>query len=98
LIIRFADKNFENECQIVSSAPRLFYRQVFPAWLAGAGLTALLPSGALIAYLLHGDWLGNTAFLSGFFLIPPLAMAYGVFSGNSKLFEVLYLLWGTMDP
>ncbi len=47
-----------NTYQMVFSAPRPLNRQVFPAWLAGAAFTALLGSGALIAFLLHGDWMG----------------------------------------
>jgi hypothetical protein len=44
--------------------------------------------------LLVGDWGGAVALLAGSIFIPSLSLALGIWSGNSKLFEVVYLiLW-----
>jgi hypothetical protein len=44
--------------------------------------------------LISGDWRGLLAWLTGALFIPTLALALGVWSGTSKLFEIVYtLLW-----
>ena len=87
-----------NTYQMVFSTPHPLSRQLAPAWLAGAAVTALLGAGGLLSFLLRGDWLGVAAFLGGVIFIPSLALACGVFSDSSKLFEVVYLLWWYSGP
>ena len=45
----------------------------------------------LILSLIHicGDWRGLLAWLTGALFIPTLALALGVWSGSSKLFEIV---------
>ena len=93
----FREKRYNTD-PIMFSAPRPLSRQMFSAWLAGTAVTALLGSGVLFCFLLHGDGLGTAAYLSGVVFIPSLAMACGGLSGSSKLFEVLYLLWWYSGP
>jgi hypothetical protein len=44
--------------------------------------------------LFTGNWRGLFAWLIGALFIPTLALTFGVWSGSSKLFEIVYtLLW-----
>lgn len=69
-------------------------RQLPAAWLAGFIVAVLTGSGAAIRLLNAGDIQGIVAWFSDALFIPSLALALGVWSGSSKLFEVLYVsLW-----
>ena len=48
--------------------------------------------------LFAGEQLGLFAWAVGAFFIPTMALALGVWSGSSKLFEVLYLLLWYLGP
>jgi hypothetical protein len=48
--------------------------------------------------ILAGDWLHLLAWGTGALFIPTLALALGVWSGSSKLFEVVYMLWWYAGP
>jgi hypothetical protein len=51
-------------------------------------------SGVGLRLALTGSWPAAGAWLVGALFIPTLALALGVWSGSSKLFEVAYLfLW-----
>jgi hypothetical protein len=83
-----------NTQQIVFSSAAPLRRQLPAAWLAGFIVTALTGSGAAIKLLTVGDVTGLLAWFSGVLFIPSLALALGIWSGSSKLFEVLYVsLW-----
>jgi hypothetical protein len=43
--------------------------------------------------LIGGDWPGFSGWLAGALFVPTFALALGVWSGSSKLFEALYTLW-----
>jgi TM2 domain-containing membrane protein YozV len=63
-------------------------------WLAGVILALLTGSGFAVRLLLGGNMRGLLAWLIGALFIPTLALALGVWSGTSKLFEIVYtLLW-----
>jgi hypothetical protein len=80
--------------QMVLSAARPLTRQLPATWLAGVIVAALTGSGVLVPLMLAGDASGLFAWLVGALFIPSLALALGVWSGTSKLFEVIYtLLW-----
>jgi hypothetical protein len=55
-------------------------------------------SGAGLRFLLHGDMTALGAWLVGALFIPSFALALGVWSGTSKLFEILYLLIWYIGP
>ena len=61
-------------------------------------LILLLVSGAIIRFTVDGDMVGLLALISGAFFIPSLALACGVWSGTSKLFEILYMLIWYLGP
>ena len=80
--------------QLLFSAPHPIARQLPAVWLAGVVLALLTGSGFGSRVLLSGDWRGLLAWLIGALFIPTLALALGVWSGSSKLFEIVYtLLW-----
>ncbi len=79
-----------------SAAPLL--RQLPAQWLAGLIVTLLVSLGAIIRLTIDGDTVGLLALLSGALFIPSLALASGVWSGTSKLFEILYMLIWYLGP
>jgi len=80
--------------QLLFSAPHPIARQLPAVWLAGVILALLTGSGFALRLLFGGDLRGLLAWLVGALFIPTLALALGVWSGTSKLFEIVYtLLW-----
>jgi hypothetical protein len=84
--------------QIVFSAAHPLMGQLSATWLAGFLVTALAGSGVAIRLLAAGEWGGLMGWLSGAVFIPSLALALGVWSGSSKAFEVIYVLWWYLGP
>ena len=86
---------------LIFSSARALERQLPAVWLAGACVAALAGAGAGARALLAGDWRHLLAWAVGTMFIPALALALGVWSGTSKLFEGLYTaLWyvGPLQP
>jgi hypothetical protein len=81
-----------NVQQMTFSSASPLVRQLPAQWLAGLIVTLLVSSGAIIRLTTDGDTAGLLALLSGAFFIPSMALASGVWSGTSKLFEILYML------
>jgi hypothetical protein len=79
-----------------SSSP--LWRQVPAQWLAGLVVTLLVSVGAIVRFLIDGDTVGLLALLSGAIFIPSLALASGIWSGTSKLFEILYIVIWYIGP
>ena len=80
-----------------SSASPL-WRQIPAQWLAGFLVTLLMASGALARLGMEGDSTTLLAVISGAIFIPSLALAAGVWSGTSKLFEILYMAVWYIGP
>jgi hypothetical protein len=55
-------------------------------------------AGTGIRLLVSSDWQAAAAWLAGALFIPSLALALGVWSGSSKLFEALYTVWWYVGP
>ena len=83
---------------LVFSSAHSITRQLPAAWFAGVAVALLTGSGAGIRLLIAGDKLGMLAWLVGALFIPSLALALGVWSGTSKLFEIIYLLLWYVGP
>ena len=79
--------------QIIFSAPRPILNQLPAAWLAAFVVTAALGSGALIKFILMGEWFSALGWLTGAMFIPSLALALGTLTGSGKLFEAIHVLW-----
>ncbi len=80
--------------QLVYQAANPLVRLLAPAWAAGVLVSAAALSGALLERLVHGEPLLAGAWALSVLFIPSLALALGVWSRTSKLFEVVYpILW-----
>jgi uncharacterized membrane protein YidH (DUF202 family) len=78
---------------LVFSCPHTLSCQLPAAWLAGVMVALLTGGGVGIRLLLASDAQGLAAWTAGALFIPTLAMALGLASRNSKLFEALYTVW-----
>ena len=87
-----------NVQQLAFSSASPLLRQLPAQWLAGFIVTMLVSIGAIIRLTVDGDTAGLLALLSGALFIPSLALASGVWSGTSKLFEILYMLIWYLGP
>jgi hypothetical protein len=87
-----------NVQQMTFSSASPLLRQLPAQWLAGFIVTLLVSIGAIIRFTIDGDTVGLLALLSGAIFIPSLALACGVWSGTSKLFEILYMLIWYLGP
>ena len=84
--------------QLVFSTPHPLRRQLPACWFAGVLIALATGGGTGIRLLLAGEQLGLIAWVVGAFFIPTTALTLGVWSGSSKLFEVLYLLLWYLGP
>ena len=84
--------------QLVFSIPHALRRQLPACWIAGVTIAVVIGGGTGMRLLVAGEKLGFIAWLVGAFFIPTAALALGVWSGSSKLFEVLYLLLWYLGP
>jgi hypothetical protein len=83
---------------LIFSSARALSRQLPAIWSAGV-LVALFAGGGVGARLLIiGDHNGFAAWLAGAVFIPTLALALGVWTGGSKAFEAIYIIWWYMGP
>jgi len=87
-----------NVQQLTFSSASPLWRQLPAQWLAGFIVTLLMASGAAFRFVIDGDTIGLLALLSGAIFIPSLALAAGVWSGTSKLFEILYMVIWYLGP
>ena len=87
-----------NVQQMTFSSASPLWRQLPAQWLAGFIVTLIMASGALVRLGMDGDSTTLLALLSGAFFIPSLALASGVWSGTSKLFEILYMVIWYLGP
>lgn len=84
--------------QLVFSAPYPLGRQFPLMWLSGVAATLFTGAGIGINLIMAGDWIHLAAWSVSTLFIPTLAIALGVWSGSSKLFEVMYMLLWYMGP
>jgi hypothetical protein len=84
--------------QLVFSTAHPLRRQLPACWLAGVLIALVTGGGTGLRLLFAGEQLGLLAWAVGAFFIPTMALALGVWSGSSKLFEVLYLFLWYLGP
>jgi len=87
-----------NTSQMVFSSSRPLLRQLPAAWLAGVLATVLFTLAAAVAFLLNSDLLGLAGWVGAVIFVPTLALALGVISSGSRLFEVVYVIWWYLGP
>lgn len=84
----------DNVQQLTFSSASPLWRQLPAQWLAGLIVTLLMGAGALVRFAIDGDAAGLLALFSGALFIPSLSLILGVWSGTSKVFEIVYIsLW-----
>jgi hypothetical protein len=84
--------------KLVFSCAHALDRQLPAVWVAGVVVAILTGGGLGIRLLTGGNWPGFSAWLAGALFVPTFALALGVWSGSSKLFEALYTLWWYVGP
>lgn len=84
--------------QLIFSTAHPLRRQLPACWLAGVIIALVTGGGTGVRLLVAGEQLGLLAWTVGAFFIPTMALALGVWSGSSKLFEVLYLFLWYLGP
>jgi hypothetical protein len=84
--------------QMVFSSARPMLRQLPAAWLAGVLVTILFGIAGAVVFLVNGDLPGLASWIGAVIFIPTLALALGVFSSGSRVFEVVYLFLWYMGP
>jgi hypothetical protein len=87
-----------NTYQMVFSAARPVLRQLPAAWLAGVVATALVTIGTVLFFLVTSDLPGLAGWVIAVLFAPSLALALGVFSSGSRVFEVIYVIWWYIGP
>ncbi|PKN93603.1 MAG: hypothetical protein CVU44_09660 [Chloroflexi bacterium HGW-Chloroflexi-6] len=79
--------------QMVFSAPRPLWNQIPVAWLAGFVVALLMGGGTLVRFGLADEIASQLSLAAGLLFIPSLALALGVWTGSSKAFEVVYVVF-----
>lgn len=84
--------------QFIYSSAHSLRRQFVAAWLAGVLVAVLTGFGVCLRILIASDWVALLGFGVGALFIPTLALTMGVWSGTSKLFEAVYVIWWYVGP
>jgi len=83
---------------LMFSSERSLWRQLPALWTAGLCLALLTGAGAGTRLLTSGDSRSLAAWFAGALFIPSLALALGIWSGGSKTFEAIYVVWWYIGP
>ncbi len=78
--------------QLIFSTAHPLLRQLSMQWLAGVLIALVTASGMIARFAVMSDWHDLIALGIGAVFIPALALATGVWTGNSRLFEVAYVI------
>ena len=84
--------------QLIFSAPRIRASQMLAVWGAGVIVAMVTGSGVALNLAVSGEWGSLPGMAVGMFFIPSLALAFGVWSTTSKLFEAVYTIWWYIGP
>jgi hypothetical protein len=84
--------------QIVFSVAHPLRRQLAAIWMAGLVVALITGGGVAIQLVAAGSWHAFLAWIAGAIFIPSLALALGVWSGGSRLFEITYVLLWYLGP
>jgi hypothetical protein len=84
--------------ELIFSAAWPLQRQLPATWLAGVLLAMAIGSGVALRLALAGNWASVGAWAVGALFIPTAALAFGVWSGTSRLFEAVYLFVWYIGP
>ena len=77
--------------QLIFSTAHPVARQLSMQWLAGIVIALLTASGMIAHFIIISDWSGLLALGVGAIFVPALALAAGVWTANSRLFEIAFV-------
>ena len=83
---------------LIFASERSLWRQLPALWTSGACIALLTGAGAGVRLLASSDWHSVAAWFAGALFIPSLALALGIWSGGSKTFEAIYVVWWYIGP
>ncbi len=88
-----------NTASLIFSSERSLWRQLPAVWIAGVIVAAVTNGGLAIRLLITGDRPDSARLdcLRPVF-VPSLALALGIWSGTSKVFEAVYTVWWYIGP
>lgn len=87
-----------NTASLIFSSERSLWRQLPAVWIAGVIVAAVTNGGLAIRLLIAGDWQALLAWIVCILFVPSLALALGIWSGTSKVFEAFYTAWWYIGP
>jgi hypothetical protein len=87
-----------NTASLIFSSERSLGRQLPAIWIAGVLVAAATNGGFAIRLLMARDSAGFWAWLACTLFVPSLAVALGIWSGTSKVFEAVYTVWWYIGP
>ncbi|MGB9196203.1 MAG: hypothetical protein WCB53_04675 [Terriglobales bacterium] len=87
-----------NTASLIFSSARSLGRQLPAVWIAGVIVATLTNGGLAIRLLIARDHPALLAWLACTLFIPSLALALGIWSGTSKVFEAVYTIWWYIGP
>lgn len=89
-----ARERVHNTEALVFSSTHPLARQLTALWLAAVAITIACSSGVILRAVLAGDSSYVAVLLGACLFVPTMAATFGVISGGSQLFEVVYtFLW-----
>jgi hypothetical protein len=88
----------DNVEQMAFSSASPLWRQLPAQWVAGFIVSLVMAGGAALNLITKGETAALISLLAGTVFIPSLALALGVWSGTSKVFEVVYLVLWYIGP
>ena len=88
----------EGTAGVLFSCPHPLRRQLAAVWAAGAVVTAATGAGLGLRLLMTGQGRALVGWVAAVVFIPSLALALGVWSGGSRLFEAVYTAWWYVGP
>lgn len=83
---------------LLFSCAKILPRQFAACWLAGFVISCVTGVGAVARLITAGNFHGLAGWLAGAVFLPSLALALGIWSGTSKLFEGLFTMWWYVGP
>ena len=79
---------------LIFSCPHSLRQQLPASWVAGVIVAAVSGGGAALHWLFAGQFVALEVWAAAIVFIPSMALAMGIWSRSSKMFEVLYtVLW-----
>ena len=87
-----------NTASLIFSSERSLWRQLPAVWIAGVMVAAVTNGGLAIRLLIARDHPAFLAWLACTLFVPSLALALGIWSGTSKVFEAVYTVWWYIGP